>query len=307
MVTLFRGAASRKPARSEAVEKRAQALAATLPPLMVAAERVAATVAQGVHGRRRVGQGETFWQFRPYQPGDPIQRIDWRQTAKSRPVYVRELEWEAAESVWLWRDGSASMAYRSRAELPEKIDRAELILVALAWLLVRGGERIALLGSGRRPATGRVAIERLTAALGRDRADTEGGLPPFELLPRHGRLVLIGDFLDPVEEYRQIVGRFAARGVTGHLLQVTDLAEESLPFRGRNLFEGLEDDGTLLVNRSESLRDAYIERLARQRAGLADIARAAGWSFAVHRTNEPPQVPLLALYGLIGEIPEHHA
>lgn len=307
MVTLFRGAASRKPTRSEAVDKRAQALAATLPPLMVAAERVAATVAQGVHGRRRVGQGETFWQFRPYQPGDSIQHIDWRQTAKSRPVYVRELEWEAAESVWLWRDGSASMAYHSANNVPPKIERAELILVALAWLLVRGGERIALLGSGRRPTTGRAAVERLTAGLNRAHPGAESGLPPFELLPRHGRLVMIGDFLDPIEDYQQIVGRFAARGVTGHMLQVMDLAEESLPFRGRNLFEGVEGDGTLLVNRTEALREAYVARLARQRAGLAAIARAAGWSFAVHRTSEPPQVPLLALYGLIGEIPEHHA
>jgi len=307
MAALFRGVASKRPARREAVEKRAQALAAALPPLMVAAKRVAATVAQGVHGRRRVGQGETFWQFRPYQPGDSIQRIDWRQTAKSRPVYVRDLEWEAAESVWLWRDASASMAYASREDWPEKIDRAELILVALAWLLVRGGERIALLGRGKRPATGRAAVERLTAEIQRDHAGDETGRPPFEMLPRHGRLVLIGDFLDPVEEYQKVIGRFAARGVTGHMLQVMDVAEESLPFRGRNLFEGVEDDGTLLVSRAEGLRDAYVERLAKHRSQLAAIARAAGWSFAVHRTAEPPQVPLLALYGLIGEIPEHHA
>src|SRR5690348_11078441 len=83
---------------------RAEQLAAALPPLLVAAERVAATVAQGVHGRRRVGQGETFWQFRRYESGDPLPRIDWRESAKSQHVYVRETEWEAAQSVWLWRD-----------------------------------------------------------------------------------------------------------------------------------------------------------------------------------------------------------
>src|SRR5689334_22734838 len=140
---------------------RAEETAAALPPLLVAAERIAATVAQGVHGRRRVGQGESFWQFRQYEPGDAAGRIDWRESAKSQRLYVRETEWEAAQSVWLWRDASPSMAYTSAgyvpgAEWPTKRDRAELLLLALASLLVRGGERLTLLGSGVAPISGRV-------------------------------------------------------------------------------------------------------------------------------------------------------
>src|SRR5271156_4742869 len=153
-------------AESASVQHRAEELAARLPPLLVAAERVATTVAQGVHGRRRVGQGDSFWQFRQYQPGDAAQRIDWRESAKSQRLYVRETEWEAAQSVWLWRDASPSMDYSSaeyltRAEWPTKRDRAELLLVALASLLVRGGERLALLGSGVTPMSGRIALSRM--------------------------------------------------------------------------------------------------------------------------------------------------
>src|SRR5271156_2368233 len=90
------------------LKHRAEELAAQLPPLLVEAERVAVTVSQGVHGRRRVGQGETFWQFRQYEPGDAATRIDWRESAKSQRLYVRETEWEAAQSVWLWRGGPAA-------------------------------------------------------------------------------------------------------------------------------------------------------------------------------------------------------
>ena len=92
------------------LHQRAELLSANLPPLLIRAERVAATVSQGVHGRRRVGQGETFWQYRRYEAGDPIQKIDWRRSAKSEPVYIRENEWEAAQSVWLWSDGSPACA-----------------------------------------------------------------------------------------------------------------------------------------------------------------------------------------------------
>ena len=137
-----------RPAPAESLRDRAEQAAAVLPPLLVAAERVATTVAQGVHGRRRVGQGETFWQFRQYEQGDAAARIDWRESAKSQRLYVRETEWEAAQSVWLWRDASTSMEYSSAEYLggtwPTKRDRGELMLVALASLLVRGGERLTL-------------------------------------------------------------------------------------------------------------------------------------------------------------------
>lgn len=284
------------------LRQRAEALSARLPPLLVAAERVASTVAQGVHGRRRVGLGETFWQFRRYQPGDAPQAIDWRQSGKTQSVFVRENEWEAAQSVWLWPDRSASMDYRSSAGLPTKRERAELLVMATAVLLVRGGERVAMLNSGRRPDHGRHALERLATGLGDPRAPRySDGLPRPEPLPRHSQLVLIGDFLSPLEEVRSILTRLAGTGVRGHVLQVLDPAEELLPFDGRVEFAGMEGEDHLLVPRVEAIRDAYHQRLADQRAGLAALTRAAGWSFATHRTDRPPQTALLGLWGALSQ------
>ena len=282
-----------------ALQHRAEQLAARLPPLLVAAERVAATVAQGVHGRRRVGTGETFWQFRQYQPGDPVPRIDWRESAKSMRLYIRETEWEAAQSVWLWRDGSASMDYASDAEVPTKRARADLLLLALAALLIRGGERVALLGTGLAPVSGRAVLNRLAHTL--ERPGPGAGLPVFEPLPRYGQVVLIGDLLAPLEEIHTLVGHFAANGLRGHLLQVLDPAEETLPFAGRVRFEGFEQETALLISRVETVRDEYAHKLAEHREGLAAIARATGWSFATHRTDRPPHTALLALYTALAE------
>lgn len=284
---------------SSALQHRAEQLAATLPPLLVAAERVATTVAQGVHGRRRVGTGETFWQFRQYEPGDPVPRIDWRESAKSMRLYIRETEWEAAQSVWLWRDSSASMDYASSAMLSSKRARTDLLLLALAALLVRGGERVALLGAGVPPASGRAVLSRLALTL--ERPARGDNLPQFEPLPRHGQLVIIGDLLAPLEEIHALVGRFAATGLRGHLLQVLDPAEETLPFMGRVRFEGMEQEKSLLISRVENVREQYWGRLAQHREGLAAIARATGWSFGMHRTDRPPHRALLALYGALAE------
>ena len=293
---------TRRRAPLAALRDRAEEAASALPPLLIAAERVAMTVAQGVHGRRRVGQGETFWQFRQYQPGDAASRIDWRESAKSQRLYVRETEWEAAQSVWLWRDASASMDYSSAeyltgAEWPTKRDRAELLLVALASLLVRGGERLTLLGSGIAPMNGRIALSRVVEMI--DRNPTADSLPAFEPLPRAGQLVLIGDFLSPLETVNVAVSRFAATGLKGHMLQVSDPAEENLPFDGRIRFAGVEEREEVVISRVESIRGDYSNRFQRHREGLAAIAGTVGWSFGFHRTDRPPHVALLALFAVL--------
>ncbi|MDP6603980.1 MAG: DUF58 domain-containing protein [Rhodospirillales bacterium] len=274
---------------------QAEELASSLPPLMVAAERVASTVSQGVHGRRRVGSGETFWQFRRYQPGDPTQLIDWRQSAKSQPVYVRENEWEAAQSVWLWRDNSPSMLYGSSREVPMKSVRANLLVLALASLLARGGERFTILGSGISPGTGRGMLHRL-AMMVDDEQTAGANLPAFEPLPRYGRIVLVGDFLSPLDVVKETVDAFATQGLRGHMLQVLDPAEEALPFAGRVHFEGMESEGDVIIGRVESAREEYKVHFTRHRDALESIARRVGWTFAIHHTDHPPESPLLALY-----------
>lgn len=277
-----------------AAARQAEALGARLPPLMVAAERIAATVAQGVHGRRRVGQGDSFWQFRPFLPGDEARRIDWRQSAKSDRHFIRETEWEAAQTIYLWRDASASMAWHSRGMNVDKGARADLLLLALAALLLRGGERVVLMRPGARALSGRAGLERLAADLA---AGPSGeGMPPRMAVPRHARVVLISDFLAPLSDIQSEIARLAAIPVGGHLLQILDPAEVELPYAGRVRFRGLEREGEELVPRVETIRDAYGARLAAQQEGLAAIARAAGFSYGIHRSDHSAEAALMALY-----------
>ena len=277
----------------------AEALGARLPPLLIAADRVASTVAQGVHGRRRVGQGDSFWQFRRFVSGDPLARIDWRQSAKSGRRapdgwFIRETEWEAAQTVCLWRDASPSMRWRSRQVAVDKCDRANLLLLSLASLLLRGGERVMMMRQDARPIASRSGLDRLETDL--RAANDDNGLPPDIRLPRHGTVVLFSDFLSPLDEIQTLIARFAAVPVTGYLLQILDPAETALPYQGRIRFRGTESEGEALIPRVESVRDAYAERLKAQQDGIAHICATAGFGFGVHRTDHPPEMALLTLY-----------
>jgi uncharacterized protein (DUF58 family) len=275
------------------LQHEADGLGAGLPPLMVAADRLAASVSLGVHGRRRAGMGESFWQFRRYQNEDAA-RIDWRQSAKSQHLFVREREWEAAQTVWFWRDGGPGMGFSSGGV--SKQERAELLLLALASLLVRGGERVGFLG-GERPAASRLALMRIAHAL-LDAKARAREMPPNAPIVRGASLVWLGDFLDPgaLEAMRGL----SRAGVSGHLVRIVDPAEEDFPYTGRTRFEAMRGRDNTLFGRAESVGGAYRARFRAHGEEVASAALKLGWTVTVHRTDHPPLGALIALHGAIG-------
>ncbi|MDX2221159.1 MAG: DUF58 domain-containing protein [Rhodospirillaceae bacterium] len=289
------------------LEHDAESAAVTLPGLLVAAQRVAANVNLGSHGRRRPGIGEAFWQFRPFVVDDAQTAVDWRQSAKSDTMYVREREWAAAQTAVLWCDQSASMRYRSHRNLPTKAERAAVMLLALAMLLVEGGERIVRLAADGAPvraaSAGRLALMQAVDGLAADlAAPPASNTPNFaSLLPRHATAILIGDFLQPIEMLHELLRPLTDHALTVHLVQVLDPAEESLPFSGRVRFEGLEDEGVEVVDRAEDVRAEYLERLTRHRRGLKALAHSFGWTFLLHHTDAAPETALVALHRVIAE------
>jgi uncharacterized protein (DUF58 family) len=274
----------------------AHGLAEQLPDLAAEAMRIAMTISHGIHGRRRAGPGETFWQFRHYGSTDAATTIDWRRSASSDQLFVREREWEAAHTIWLWSDLSPSMNFKSHLSTATKRDRTLVLILALSELLVRGGERVALLGLTKPTAHRRASLklaEAIASNLGAP--SLNDSLPPAERISRFSGVVMASDFLDPLDVIETRLREIAGTGVAGHLIQVLDPAEESLPYDGRTEFLGLEGDHRWVADRAETLRPLYQAKLAAHRVGLEDIAKRLGWSFLVHHTDRPPAEPLLSL------------
>jgi uncharacterized protein (DUF58 family) len=279
-----------------ALEREAHGLADRLPDILIEAQRIAQTVAHGIHGRRRAGPGETFWQFRQFQSSDTLRQIDWRRSASSDHLFVREREWEAAHTIWLWPDLSPSMISAATFASTTKRDRAILLMLAAAELLVRGGERVAMLGltqpTASRKATSRIAEAILAHEAAAALAATQ---PPKVHLARFSGAILFSDFLDPVARTREHVEALAADGAVGHLIEIVDPAEETLPYEGRTEFLSPVGGERWIADRAQSLRTRYKERLEAHRAELIELTKRLGWSFLVHHTDRPPAEPLLTL------------
>lgn len=260
---------------------------------MVDADHLAASVSLGVHGRRRAGIGESFWQFRRYVSPDSSSDIDWRQSAKSQHIYVREREWEAAQTVWFWRDASANMSFKSGAV--SKRARADLLLMALASLLVRGGERVGFMGMEGAPASSRLALTRIGRAMF---GKGQGALPPQIPFARGNQLVWFSDFLD--ETAFEVMKRLSHLGVEGHLVRIVDPAEEDFPYSGRTRFESPLGEGEEIFGRAERIRTSYRARFTAHGERIAQAATRLGWTCTVHRTDHAPQASLISLHAAIG-------
>lgn len=279
------------------LRSRAETLGQSLPALLAEAEHLAATLMLGEHGRRRAGQGDEFWQYRPAHQGDAARSIDWRRSARSDAHFVREREWQAAQSVSLWVDGSRSMGFSGAKDRAPKLDRARVLALALAVLLLRGGERVGIAGLPPRP--GRAQIMALMDALERDLAVDDYGSPQVVGMVPHGRAVFLSDFLGDLDPIETALTAAADRGVKGMMVQVLDPAEEDFPFDGRTIFESMGGSLRHETLKAGDLRGRYLDRLANRKARLADLARAVGWHFHTHHTGEPAQMALLWAYGAL--------
>lgn len=276
-----------------------EALAAALPPLLADAEHLASTMLLGDHGRRRPGMGEEFWQYRPAMASDEARLIDWRRSARSDNLYVREKEWQAAQSVVLWIDGAQSMDFASDNHRP-KADRARILAMAVSILLLRGGERVGLTGQSVPPRRGDIQLLRIADGLLRDREDrADFGAPDIRGLLPKSRALFISDFMGPLVEVEQALTEAADLGVRGALLQVLDPAEAAFPYDGRTVFQSMGGGLRHETLEAGGLRDRYLDRLAERRARLSELAHITGWQFLTHHTSESAQAALLWLYGAL--------
>lgn len=281
--------------RPRQLRSAAETEAARLPALLARAEHLAGAVLLGDHGRRRAGLGDDFWQYRPAQAGDSRRLIDHRRSAMGDVEYVREREWQIAQSVMLWIDQGASMRFASSDALPQKADRARILALAVSILLVRGGERVGLTGTTLPPRRGNAQILRLAEMFSKD-ADEDYAPPEHRAMIPSARALFISDFMGDVDEVRLALTKAADRGVRGVLLHVLDPSEEAFPFKGRTVFESVGGTLSHETLKANDLKDRYLERLADRKAELQHLCAVTGWQYGLHHTDTSAQTALLWLY-----------
>lgn len=286
----------------DSLRSRSEAVAATLPALMADAQHLSATVLLGTHGRKRAGMGDEFWQYRPAQAGDGYRQVDWRRSARSDGHFIRQTEWQAAQSVMLGVDDAASMTFTGHRNRPSKLRRAQTLAMALAILSVRGGERVGLTHLAEPPRGGTAQLMRMAQALMDGHEPGDYGAPKPQMMPMGSRAVFLSDFFGDVAAIDAALGRAADREVKGALVQILDPDEEVFPFDGRTVFESMTGAIRFETLKARSLREAYLARLAERKAHLQELCRRTGWRYHLHHTDQPAEPTLLWLYRALEKV-----
>ena len=240
------------------------------------------------------GAGESFWQYRRFVSGEPSQNVDWRRSARDDHLYVREQEWEASHTVWLWPDRSPSMAFASKQARDSKLERGLIVTFALAELLVAGGERVGVPGL-MNPTASRSVIDKMAQAMLHDDA-ARLSLPSSFVPSALAEIVVLSDFWSPLQEIRTMLAGLSASGAHGTLIQVVDPAEETFPYSGRIEFVEPEGGGVITAGRAEKWADDYVARVALHRDQIRAETNKLDWLFSTHTTSRSAAELLLFLH-----------
>jgi hypothetical protein len=284
---------------------RAEAEAAGLPALMAAAERAVTTLYHGDHRQRRSGSGERFWQFREYDPGDRPQDIDWRQSAKSDRVFVRQKEWQTAQNILFWVQNDRGMALKTGRSEHTKHEAAIILSLALGILLTRAGERIGPLQESNRTGRNDLALQYLGETLCRRNPALPPGpeLPALNKVPGQSSLIFVGDFMQKPDAIEKTLHHYAAQAPHGLLIQTLDPAEVELPFNGRVIFRPFDDSKDIPISSVPSIRKTYSDRLRAHIDEIRSIARHHGYGHVLHITSDDPRLSLSEAWQLLAPQP----
>jgi uncharacterized protein (DUF58 family) len=263
----------------------------------------------GIHASPFQGPSVDFHDYREYQPGDDLRRIDWRLYARSDRLCVRRYEKETNARGYIVLDASRSMAYRGKGAWASKIEAARTIALALSLLLLRQRDAVGLLATGptlrfvrpsQKPHQGALLLRELQAT------ETQGGAQLGELLRNASRLlhkrslvVLLSDLLEPSPEVERGLRELRFEGHDCLCLQILDGDEIDFPFEDTLTFEDLETGERREVAAAEARRE-YRERFAAFFEGYRLLFSDLEIPHQVIRTDEDPRGALRELFTRLG-------
>jgi len=271
---------------------KAEELSNKIPSLYVKADRIANTIWEGMHNRNKDGLGDNFWQFRKYEYGDPAHLIDWKKTAKSNETFIQEKELQTLQNFVIWRDTSRSMNFRSSESIDTKLYRANLFTLTLTIILSKSGENIVLNGLKTELLKGGNAVNFVSNQINEKVTDSYKSSPNINEIKNNSDVILIGDFLNNINETEKTIKELSNRGINGIIIQILDPAERFFPYKGRINFNGLEGEKNILIGKAESVRNDYKKAIKIHIEKLEKLTTSYSWKYILDNSDQDASISL---------------
>ena len=278
---------------------KAEELSNQIPSLYIKADRIANTIWEGMHNRNKDGVGDNFWQFRKYEYGDPAHLIDWKKTAKSNETFIQEKELQTLQNFVIWRDTSKSMNFRSTEKIDTKLYRANLFTLALTIILSKSGENIILNGLKSKILKGSNAVNFISNQINEKIIDSYKSSPNTNEIKNNSDVILIGDFLNNINETVKTVKELSNRGINGIIIQILDPAERFFSYKGRINFNGLEGEQNILIGKAESVRNDYKKAIKIHIDKLEELTTSYSWKYFLDTSDQEASISLQQICNIL--------
>jgi uncharacterized protein (DUF58 family) len=254
----------------------------------------------GIHRSPYHGFSAEFTEYRQYTPDDDPRYLDWKVFARSDRFFIKKFEDETNLRCYLLADQSRSMSYGSLGYT--KAEYASTLAATLAYFLYLQGDAIGLLTFDEQireylPARHRTGhLRNLMLALEKPAAGqaTDVGAPLkriVEIVRKRGLMVLISDFLAPLERVEQNLSALAACGHEVLVIQVLDPVELNFDFKDPAMFQDLESGRVLFIDPGSARRE-YLRKMEAHGAALRVSCQKLGVSWQALATNRPLEMAL---------------
>ena len=261
------------------------------------ARYLAEGVIAGLHRSPHKGGSVEFSEYIEYSQGHELRHVDWKVYGKSDKYYVKQYEDETNLQSYLVVDGSGSMAFQSETAPFAKLQYATYLSATLAYLMIRQGDAVGAMGFADTAGTFLPAAARtrhlddifylLDNLEGEGTTALDQSLRRIAERARRRSLVMVfSDFLDASEKTAEMLRVLRSRKFDVVLFHILDDAELSLPFEGLTIFEGMENDGELLVD-PDDIRMRYLDAMRAHCADLKETCEKADITYLRIMTSNP--------------------
>ncbi len=271
--------------------------------LQIRAKHVVDGFHNGLHRSPLHGFSVEFSEYRPYVAGDDPRSIDWKLFARSDRYYLKKFEDETNRRCHLVVDQSRSMGYGSLEYT--KLDYARTLAATLAYYLTLQRDAVGMMTfeadvTSVVPARYRTGqLRRMLMLLDRPPQGTETDLKKplahlAEIAKHRGLMLIISDFLVPVETLQQPLAYLAARRHEVILIRVVDPAEVTLSVKQPTVIRDMESGREMYID-PKTAGESYRAKFQKHAEELKSLAGQLGMMQVTIQTNEPLELALWEL------------
>jgi len=273
--------------------KASDQYASVLPKIIFDSAMLSRNIIEGLHASRFSGKGEDFWQFKEYRQGDGLSSIDWRKSAATNKILVKQKENETAKTIYFYFDKTKSMNFKSEKKIRNKYQIAVLLTLTLSRIFLKNRENVFHFKTYKSIVKCSSNLSSFTKSFLFE--ENYIRFPDKSLIANNSICFIISDFLYDIKKLKNYLINLKQKNISGFLIQILDPLEINFNIKENLILKDLETNAKLKVDESKKYKDFYDKKLNELHNNLKDLCQITNWSYLIHDTSKNIKLTILEI------------